>query len=329
MSDQESIHGESNPSPDPIPALEPLQPEEAPPVPPVERRAFGLRHGRGLAVAALTAAAVVTAGVFASGLAFGSHHVALGAGRTSATAPCPPPQAPSAEQLKQAQQQFAQQLAQALGKPEAEVEQALTAFQADLPKPLPGGPQAGVMGPDPATLAPIAAKLGVTAQALAAAMTAAAPQLPACPPAGVSGQVKVKVDAAQMFAQVAQQLGNGITGEQVQAAFQSSGPITVSASRTQSGAAVGFAPGGLNDPLAKLAAALNVTPEQLKAALQTIAGSSGCPLPPAPAAGNGPAGSQPNNGFFVSSGGAAAGDGDVAIAAGGSAGPILCVVPNG
>jgi hypothetical protein len=211
----------------------------------------------------------------------------------------------SAEQLQQAQQRFAQQLAQALGKPESDVEQALAQFQQSLPKPPAGAPAQSVrVGPDPTTLAAVAAQLGVTPQELADAMTAVGPPLPACPPSpGQGGAVTVKIDATQLFERIAQQLGHGLTGAQVQAAFERVKPTGAVAYHAQAGASVAFAPGGPDDPLATLATALGVTPDQLKAALQSIATSSGCPAPPPSGDGDGPAGA-PGGGLTVSAGGA-------------------------
>jgi hypothetical protein len=301
MPELEPVAGE--PKPDPIlgPDREPAADPQ--PVVAVERNPRRKRRRYRLGLAGLAAAAVVVGGLFASGLLAPPHHSALAAGRTSAATPCPPPPTISAEQLQQAQQRFAQQLAQALGKPESAVESALVQLQQRLPKP-PAGAQAQTVrvGPDPAVLAAVATQLGVTLQELADAMTAAGPPLPGCPSSpGQGGAVAVKVDATQLFDRIAQQLGHGLTGTQVQAAFErvkSTGAVTFHA---QAGASVSFAPSGPDDPLATLATALEVTTDQLKAALQAIATSSGCPAPP-PGDGTGTAGAQ-GGGLTVSAGG--------------------------
>src|SRR5207302_10584484 len=116
----------------------------------------------------LAVVAVAVAGALVAGLVPPRFASATG-GQTNGPAACKPPAPPSAERLQQAQHQFATQLAQALSKPEAQVEQALAGFQQSLPKPpvLAGQPVVKFAGPDPAALGPVAAKLGVTPQELA------------------------------------------------------------------------------------------------------------------------------------------------------------------
>jgi hypothetical protein len=301
MSVHEPAHGETNP--DPLCTPDPDTTEQFTLAAPEAGESQLPRRGTKVAIVTLAATALVAAGVLAAGLLWVPHQAALGAGRGNTAEPCAPPPAPPAELMQQADQRFAQQLAQALGKPEVEVEQALTRFQQSLPKPaLPSGSlQTHVVAPDPTTLAPVAAKLGVTPQELAGAMAAAAPPLPECPTAGQPGPVTVKLDPTQLFAQIAQHLGHGITGEQVQAAFESARPRLATSFRMQSGAVTtGFGPGGNDDPLTTLATALDVTPEQLKTALQSIATSSGC-QPPSSATGSAMPGTQ-NAGFAISAG---------------------------
>jgi hypothetical protein len=250
-------------------------------------RVSSLRRFRGVYIAGLGTAALVAVSVLIASFAPAPFASAAGGARTAAATPCPPPPPPSAAEIEQAHKKFAQQLAQALGKPEAQVAQAMADFEKSLPKPPAGiaKPVVKVSGPDPAMLAPIAAQLGVTPQQLADAMQASEPQLP-CPPANAQqGPVAFKLDATQLFEQVAQHLGNGITAVQVKAAFESAGP-KVEGVPPPGGFAVSTEPKMAGMPLASLAGALGVTVDQLKAAFDSIAQSSGCPLPPPPSGGN-------------------------------------------
>ena len=163
-----------------------------------------------------------------------------------------------------------------------------------------------VSGPDPDTLAAIAAKLGVSADDLADALEAAAPPPPPCPTAdaGRPAVSTITLDPSQFFAEIATRLGHGITAEQVQAAFESTPPKVDVGFQTSGGPATGITPGGPDDPLVKLAAALDVTPEQLQAALQSIAKSLGCPTPPPPPSGGTSRAPRAGVSFAVASGGA-------------------------
>ncbi len=230
-------------------------------------------------------------------------------GAAAATPPACP--TPSTAQVQAAQQQYAQRLAQALGKSEQEVQQALHQVPPPQinPKLAPAGvavagggstvvrsgtPPAGGPGEgglivsiagDPQLLAPAAARLGVTPQQLADAFKAAGEQVKpahavACGPGSADAIVVLWGNDDALFAAVAPQLGNGVSAAQVREAMQ----------LVQRPAAPP-APDGelkatLDQYLQALAAVLHVSAEQLQAAMQQ---ASDCGAPPAapatPAAG--------------------------------------------
>jgi hypothetical protein len=283
--------------------------------PPVRAR-FAWRRPRAAVLAVAAPAAVI--GLAIAGFATSPRHVALGAALTSDATPCPPLPAPSTQQIEEARQRFARQLATALGKPEQQVEQALATFEQSLPKPpAPDAPLVThVSGPDPDTLAAIAAKLGVTSDDLADALEAAAPPPPPCPTAdaGRPAVSTITLDPSQFFDEIARHLGHGITAEQVQATFESTPPKVDVSFQTSGGPATSMTPGGPDDPLVQLAAALGVTPEQLQVALRSIAESLGCPTPSPAASGRTPR--APRAGVAV------------AVASGGVPGPMICMGAN-
>jgi hypothetical protein len=197
---------------------------------------------------------------------------------------------------------FAAQLAKALGKTQAEVEQALAQVRAQFAverENRPGGGEMMIMLPDATALAPAAAQLGVTPEELAAAMRAALPApppgapgfgiasasapapgtapanvtAPPCPPEpGQPGGGAVRVEPPKpeaLFQAIADHLGRGITAAQVRAALESLRP---------SGDTVTVRVLPNDRFLEALAQALGVTVDQLKAALQSIVP----PLPPPP-----------------------------------------------
>lgn len=233
-------------------------------------------------------------------LTMGSGASARGAAPATARA-CP---TPSAAQVQAAQQQYAQRLAQALGKSEQEVQQALQ----QVPPPAigpklgqagvsvagvaggstvstEGAPPAGEPGKggtvvaiagDPEILAPAAARLGVSPQQLADAFKAAGQQLKPANAIACSGGadqiVVMQGDDADLFAAVAQQLGHGITAAQVREAMQlvqppAAPPAPDSELKTK-----------LDQYLQALAAALHVSVDQLQVAMQQ---ASDCGSPPA------------------------------------------------
>lgn len=262
----------------------------------------------------LTAWVVAGAGLaLASGaaivLSLGTGAPARGA--AAATAPACP--TPSAALVQAAQQQYAQRLAQALGKSEQEVQQALQ--QVPPPRvdsklapagvgvagasggftvgingtPPAGGPGEGghivTIAGDPQLLAPAAARLGVTPQQLADAFKAAGEQMkPAhavsCGPGSADAIFVLWGNDDALFAAVAQQLGNGISAAQVREAMQLVQPPAPPP------APDGALKATLDQYVQALAAALHVSGEQLEAAMQQ---ASDCGAPPAtpatPAAG--------------------------------------------
>ncbi len=234
--------------------------------------------GAGIAMAATGAVLLVGAG----------RPVSAGSGPAQAAQVCP---TPSAAQIQAAQQQYAQRLAQALGKPEQEVEQALQ----QVPPPTiglkgtqisigyvhvqaGGTPTAGAVattgtlvvgfGGDPSILAPAAAKLGVTPQRLADAFKAAGDQLkpaeaPSCSRPVENAVIVTQGGDGDLFAAVAQQLGNGITAEQVRDAMQLVQPPAPPAPDGQLKAK-------MDQYVQSLAAALHVSVDQLQAAMQAV-----------------------------------------------------------
>ena len=195
-------------------------------------------------------------------------------------AACPAP--PSPDQIQQlqaqdqqAQTQFAQDLAQALGLPLATVQQALNAPAADAPLQM----QVPLPNPPPDPIAAAAAQLGVTADQLKAAVQAADKTLPfaaqtadgsSCltvsgPPAGGAN-----VDTTAFYSAVAQSLGQNLTGQQVESAFVSTLPTPPDPAQIQS---------VLQQRLGDLATALGVSTDALTAAFKSMATSGAC-LPP-------------------------------------------------
>ena len=227
--------------------------------------------------------AIITAGIGAVAAAVGG--AALMAGVAAAQTP-PSPPSPSAMRLPLAcdghvaveavvvmRADLAAQLAKALGKPQAEVERALRQAESQLPPPQPLGSEIAVHIAGESDLAAIAARLGVTAAELSGAMRAVEPPCPPVAPAGQpGGTFDVLVEPDGLFVAVAQKLGRGIAAAQVKAAFDA-----------ERGQAAGLPDQivvrgvSMDEHLATLAAALDVTQEQLKAALQSIA-----PVLPAP-----------------------------------------------
>ena len=185
---------------------------------------------------------------------------------------CPPPPTPA--QIAEMQQRFATNLANALGKSPAAVQRALQEAERQVPAPLAGvGEPAQVVAiyDDLAALAPAATQLGVPVQVLAEALKAAMPasvcvQIAVAGPGAVTDIEKsaVEVDMSPVFAAVAQRLGRGITTAQVEAAMKLARPAPEHHPVP--------APVSIEEHLQALAKALDVSVEQLKAALQTTSG---------------------------------------------------------
>jgi hypothetical protein len=222
--------------------------------------------------------------VIAAGAAVAVAGGVLLAGVASAQSPSPSPSPGTGQQgqhqrmtPEQRRSEFADRLAQALGKSPADVEAALQ--QAGFPPER--GQRDAQRGPqDPQFLAPAATQLGVTNQQLADAMKVAVQQFfqnrPQRQPGQNQGQgqgqqgQRQRPDMTAFYAAVAQQLnqatGKSLTAEQVQSALEalrSQARQTINRQEIQA---------RIDAELQKLATALNVTVDQLKAALQQMIG---------------------------------------------------------
>ena len=188
----------------------------------------------------------------------------------SAAADCPPP--PTTAQIAEIQARFTADLATALGKAPADVQRALQEVERQFPAPSVPAVEPGqflAIYDDVAALAPVAAQLGVTAQELAGALKAAMPAQ-VCVQFAVAGpgattaiqHTSVEIDMAPLFANVAQQLGRGITATQVEAALKLVHPIAEHPPVQ--------APASIDEHVQALARALGVSVDELKAALQSL-----------------------------------------------------------
>ncbi len=231
------------------------------------------RFVRGKAVVAAAAGALVLAGgVLVSGVA---------SGIVSAQTPTPAPSTGQQEQMPPGMRgpgrsDFVNRLAQALGKTPDEVTRALQQVHDAHKGQRSQSGQRPQGGPDLTQLAPAAQQLGVTPQQLADAMRAVfqaragnrGPGGPGQPGQG-GPRMGQRPDMSALFNAIAQQLGGGITGQQVQDALRSLRPVG------------GQRPGReqiqqrMDEHLRELAAALGVTVDQLRTALQSIAPQGG------------------------------------------------------
>lgn len=198
---------------------------------------------------------------------------ALAMGVVSAQSPSPAPSAaptqsprPSGASRtpKPEKGQIAAKLAQALGIPQARVEQAIQQL----------GGQRGALGRglkpvDSPAFSAAAQQLKVTPQQLSDALKAAAKDAMAQRQSGQQGNGPrgprgARPDASVIAAAVAQKLGNGVTAAQVQAALGTLRPAQgAKPDRSQVQAAK-------DAHLQQFAQALGVTADQLKSALQSI-----------------------------------------------------------
>ena len=220
-----------------------------------------------VAVAAAAGALVLTGGVLVSGVV---------PSLVSAQTPSPTPsnvqeQTPPGMR-RHDHSEFINRLAQALGKTPDEVTSALQKVHAAHQGQGPMGGQRSQGGPSADLLAPAAQQLGVTPQQLSDAIRAvfqarSGTRGPGQP--GQGGRMGQRPDMTALFDAIAQQLGGGITGQQVQDAMRSLRPMG------------GQRPGReqiqqrMDQHLSELAAALNVTVDQLRAALQSIVPQGG------------------------------------------------------
>jgi hypothetical protein len=166
--------------------------------------------------------------------------------------------------------EFINRLAQALGKTPDEVTQALQQVHEAHRGQRPSGGLAA------AVLAPAAQQLGVTPQELADAMRAAFQARAGNRGPGGSGQsgqggprMGQRPDLSAMFDDIAQQLGGGITGQQVQDALRSLRPMGGQRPTREQ------IEQRMEEHLRELAAALNVSVDELRTALQSIVPQGG------------------------------------------------------
>lgn len=165
---------------------------------------------------------------------------------------------------------FAQRLATALNIPLERVQQALDQVKAQRPahdqrlRPF-----------DVTVLGPAAQSLGVTAQQLADAITAARQSMMPDHQPGqrqpgerhpADGQ---HPDRTAFYAAIAQNLGNGITAQQVQAALETLRPNKANRPTPEQ------MQQRMNEHTTQLAQALGVSVDQLRAAMQSIGGGPG------------------------------------------------------
>jgi hypothetical protein len=160
---------------------------------------------------------------------------------------------------------FAADLARALGMSTAEVERAIEASQ---PETQARGEDtftvsAAVVTNDPDVLKAVAEQLDVTVDDLEAALKAAIPDCPDTPEEhGDLAVISIGVRSDDIFAVIAEALGDGITADEVQDAFEAAQPAS---SRT----AVAARPAVMFD-VAALADALGITVEELEEAMESI-----------------------------------------------------------
>jgi hypothetical protein len=161
---------------------------------------------------------------------------------------------------------FAAELARALGMSAAQVERAIAASQPDVPT---GGGVAttvtvAAVTTDPDVLEVVAKDLGVTVDELEAAVEAAMPDVPECDSGSARGERPLVLISgnAGTFDAIAEELGNGITGEEVESAFEAAGP-TIPRDAVAARPAVMF-------DVEALAEALGITVEELEEAMQSI-----------------------------------------------------------
>jgi hypothetical protein len=213
----------------------------------------------------LLAVATATGGSTASAQTAGTY---LSACSPSSYSPLPP-QIPSDAEIQQWQTQFVQGLAQALNIPSSTVQQAFTGMSRAAPLPP-------VQFQDPLETA--ASQLHVSLDSLRSAVQSADQTVLCAQAPGGGGNAffigyaggPSPVNPSAFFAAVAQNLGGGLTGPQVQAAFATSAPSLPDPSQFTA---------QMQSQLDAFGAALGVSTDALRSALKSLASSGGC-LPP-------------------------------------------------
>ncbi|MGD9893389.1 MAG: hypothetical protein AB7R89_32775 [Dehalococcoidia bacterium] len=163
-------------------------------------------------------------------------------------------------------QDFAAELARALGMSTEQVERAIAASQPDA-TPMRERDRAfsvTAVSTDADVLDAVAEELGVSVATLTAAVEAAMPDVPECETDSTEAArpaVFIGGDA-EMFDAIAEELGNGITGDEVRSAFESAGPPA-----PRGGVAASPA---VKFDVEALAEALGITVEELEEAMETI-----------------------------------------------------------
>jgi hypothetical protein len=162
---------------------------------------------------------------------------------------------------------LAANLAEALGVSVSEVERAIEAVQADAPEFSTVAFPADVVAVtnDPDVLAAVAEELGVTVDDLEAAVEATT----GCPSSDDPGERphEVRLEEGDLFEAIAEELGDGVTGDEVRSAFESAQPEGVHPELVAARPAVVF-------DLDALAEELGISVEELQEALESIVSRS-------------------------------------------------------
>lgn len=161
---------------------------------------------------------------------------------------------------------FAAELARALGISTAQVERAIATSQPTIPPAVAERPTIRVIAVtnERDVLEAVAKQLGVSVDRLEAAVEAAMPDVPQCEtePAGAERPLVFVGEDAGTFEAIARALGNGITGDRVRAAFETAMPRPAPTG-------VAAQPAVMFDVEA-LARALGITVERLQEAMESI-----------------------------------------------------------
>jgi hypothetical protein len=160
---------------------------------------------------------------------------------------------------------FAADLAHELGMSATQVERAIASSQPRIPPAGAERPNVSVVAVtnDANVLDAVAKDLGVSVATLEAAVEAAMPDVPECEAgsAAADGPLVFVSGDNGTFAAIAEELGNGITGDEVRAAFEAAMPRLAPAGAAQ--------PAVMFDVDA-LAGALGITVERLEEAMESI-----------------------------------------------------------
>ncbi|MGH2599642.1 MAG: hypothetical protein ACRDJ9_09660 [Dehalococcoidia bacterium] len=158
---------------------------------------------------------------------------------------------------------LAADLAEALGLSTAEVERAIEAAQSEAPELPEEVFTAGVVAVtnDPEVLSEVADELSVTVDDLEAAVEATT----GCPSSDDPGDgpAEVRIEAGDLFEAIAEELGDGITGDALRSAFEAAQPEGTQPHIVPARPATMF-------DLEALAEELGISVEELQEALESI-----------------------------------------------------------